>query len=618
MDRVKQILGALSQFTRVDVYRRFLPYLRPYAWTMATIVLVEIGLIGLTLLQPWMTKILWDNAFNHQPLPNWLTKVFWFLRSGSAVRIVLFAVLGSLVLRVFRHTVDFVLNYLVKVRIRNGINFTFKTDLFHHLQRLSFSYHDRTSVGDSLYRINNDTGFVSDMIYSNPRYLFTSLLQLVAMMSIVANLDWVIAVLAVAVAPIHYISISFYSKLFKQKSLRVRAMESKVQTIIQEVLSCLRVVKAFGQEDREHKRLVESGWETIRARVRLELQRGLFSEALGWVSSLDSTIIMLICAFRVLGGHITVGELLVITAYVGEIHGPIETLGSTLTDMQSTMIDAERAMQILNLEPEIQDRPGAKTIEHVEGAIVFEHVSFSYEPDKPVLHDIDMVTSPGQVMAIVGPTGAGKTTASSLIARFYEPTSGRITLDGHDLRDLTLRTLRANIALVLQEPVLFSGTMRDNIAYGRPDATMEEIEAAARAANAYDFISVLPKAFDTEVGERGVRLSGGERQRISIARAFLKDAPVLILDEPTSSVDSRTEEVILDALDRLMLGRTTFIIAHRLSTIRHADQILVIDKGRIVERGTHDELLRFDGLYAHLFRIQSRGLRQVRTAAAGV
>lgn len=613
---MSRILGKISGYFNVGVYRRFLPYLRPYALAVVGVVITEVAVIGLTLLQPWMTKILIDNGLNHQPLPGWIERDFSFLANGGAVRIILFAIFGALFLQLSRHVVDFVLDYVIKVRIRNGINFTFKTDMFHHLQRLSFSYHDRSTVGDSIYRVNNDTSFVSDMVYSNPRYLFTSLVQLAAIMGIVANLDWVIAVLAVAVAPIHYVSIGFYTKLFKQKSLRVRAMESKVQTIIQEVLSCLRVVKAFGQEDRERQRLVDSGWEAIRARVKLEIQRGFFSQALGWVSRLDGTLIMLICAFRVLGGHITIGELLVVMSYVGQIHDPIQTLGSTLTDIQSSMIDAERALQILDIEPEIQDRPNAEELDCVEGAIAFQGVDFSYEPDKPVLHDINIVASPGQVTAIVGPTGAGKTTTASLIARFYDPKSGCVMLDGHDLRDLKLRTLRNNIALVLQEPVLFSGTLRENIAYGRLDASMDEIEAAARAANAHDFISALPGGYDSEVGERGVRLSGGERQRISIARAFLKDAPVLILDEPTSSVDSRTEEVILDALDRLMIGRTTFIIAHRLSTVRHADQILVMDKGRIIERGTHDELLNVGGLYAHLFRIQSRGLREVRVAAS--
>jgi ATP-binding cassette, subfamily B, bacterial len=616
MNRNRQFSRKVAKWFRTDVYRRFFPYLRPYTLPMAFVIVLELGEMALNLTEPWMTKILIDSGLSGQPLPAWMKRVFGFLASGTAVRIVLFAVLGGLALRLIRHAVDFILENVIKVRIRNGINFKFSTDMFNHLQRLSFSYHDRTTVGDSVYRVNNDTGFLSTMIYSNPRYLFHSILQLTAIMGIVVHLDWVVAVLAVAVAPIHYTSIGFYSKLFKEKSLRIRAMESRVQTIVYEVLSCLRVVKAFGQEEREHKRLMDHGWEAIHARVRLDIQREVFSQALAWVSRLDVTIIFLVGALRVLGGHITIGELMVVMAYVGQIHDPIQTLGDTLSNIQGAMIDAERALQVLDVEPEIQDRPAAKTLETVRGAVVFENVNFAYNEERPVVCDINLSVHPGMVVGIVGPTGAGKTTLASLIMRFYDPASGRVTLDGHDLRDLTIQTLRDNIALVLQEPILFSGTVRNNIAYGCPDAPMEEIEAAAKAANAHEFIAALPDGYDSEVGERGVQLSGGERQRVAIARTFLKNAPVLILDEPTSSVDSRTEEVILDALDRLMEGRTTFIIAHRLSTIRHSDCIVVLDKGRIVETGTHDELMATNSLYANFYRIQSSGLRQRRARAA--
>jgi ABC-type multidrug transport system fused ATPase/permease subunit len=302
--------------------------------------------------------------------------------------------------------------------------------------------------------------------------------------------------------------------------------------------------------------------------------------------------------------------MLVILAYVSDIHGPIEEIGTTLADVQHSYASAERALQVMDTVREVRDRPEAKALERVAGAVGFQDVCFAYDPAHPVLHRVNFSAEPGEVVAIVGPTGAGKTTLASLLIRFYDPASGRVTLDGHDLRDLAVQTLRQNIALVLQEPILFSGTILDNIAYGRPGAAVEEVVAAARAANAHDFIMALPNGYASEVGERGVRLSGGERQRLCVARAFLMDAPVLILDEPTSSIDSRTELVIIEALDRLMVGRTTFIIAHRLSTVRRADQILVLDEGRVKEQGTHAELLNRGGLYAELYRIQAGGLRR--------
>jgi ABC-type multidrug transport system fused ATPase/permease subunit len=279
-------------------------------------------------------------------------------------------------------------------------------------------------------------------------------------------------------------------------------------------------------------------------------------------------------------------------------------------------VSAERVFEVLEIEPEIKDRPGAKPLANVEGNVVFEEVDFGYDPSRTVVHQVNFAARAGDVVALVGPTGAGKSTLASLLMRFYDPDSGRITLDGEDLRDLSVRTLRDNVALVLQESVLFSGSIRDNIAYGKPDASLEEIISAAKAANAHEFISNLPEGYDSQAGERGVRLSGGERQRIAVARAFLKNAPVLILDEPTSSLDSRTETVILDVLDRLMAGRTTFIIAHRLSTVRYADQILVLDKGRIVESGVHEELLLSNGLYSQLHRIQNGALRDRRLRGA--
>jgi ABC-type multidrug transport system fused ATPase/permease subunit len=610
---MRRILSKLSRYFRWDVYRRLLPYIWPYRLPMAVVILFSLACTGISLIEPWGMKILVDNALGGQPLPAWLQQAFFFLPLTNAHALVLFAVLGALALGLIRNVLEIVADYL-KSRINNGINTRFAADLFNHFLRLSFRYHDRTTVGDSIYLVSNDTSFVSTLIWSNFRHLLTALVSFAGMLWIVVQLDWLLAVLALAVGPVQYLSLIVYNKLFKERSKRIRVMQSKVHSIMQEVLTGLRVVKAFGKEGSEQERLENYWWGALRGRLRLDFHQGLFSFAVRFFSKLDRTLILLIGSFHVIQGRLSVGELLVILTYVSQIQDPLELIGDVLYNMQNSLISAERVFAVIDVEPDIQDRPGAREIRRAQGAIAFRNVDFAYREGHRVLHHINLIVHPGEVVALVGPTGAGKTTVSSLVARFYDPASGTVTLDGHDVRDLTVRTLRDNIALVLQEPLLFTGTLRDNIAYARPDASMAEVEAAARAANAHDFISALPDGYDTEVGERGVTLSGGERQRVCIARAFLKDAPVLILDEPTSSVDLRTEVVILEALDRLMIGRTTFIIAHRLSTVRRADQILVLDKGRIVERGRHDELLRHNGLYAELVGLQAGGV-QIHAAA---
>jgi ATP-binding cassette subfamily B protein/subfamily B ATP-binding cassette protein MsbA len=596
----------LRRYFRASLYARLAPYLRPYRVSIVVVLVILVAQVGVGLVEPWSLQILVDNGLRGSPFPGWVYTVMPFLTNGAAI--VVFAVVGAIIVRLFGNALELVGDFF-KSRVNSGVTLRFQADLFQHLQRLSLSFHDQTSVGDSLYRLNNDTGFVSTLLWGNFRHLATAGLSLVGMVWIVMRLDWKLALIALSVAPFLYGGVHFYSKYFKEKSKRVKSMEGRSLSVLHEVLSCLRVVKAFGQEEREQLRFEDNAWAALRARLRLSVEQSLFSSGMGLVTKLSRSLVLLIGGLHVLSGQLSIGELLVIMAYVAQIHGPLETIGQTLSDMQLSMASAERVLEILDVEPEIRDRPGAKTLDRAAGMVAFDHVTFAYRPGQPVLQGISFRAEPGEVIAVVGPTGAGKTTLANLIVRFYDPALGRVCLDGHDLRDLTIRTLRDNIALVIQEPILFTGSIRDNIAYGRPDASTAEIEAAAKAANAHDFIAALPMGYDTNPGERGGRLSGGERQRVAIARAFLKNAPVLILDEPTSSVDSRTELVILEALDRLMVGRTTFIIAHRLSTIRRADHILVVEHGRIVEQGRHADLLEREGLYSQLYRIQTRGLR---------
>ena len=371
----------------------------------------------------------------------------------------------------------------------------------------------------------------------------------------------------------------------------------------------LRVIVAFGREPYEYQRFHRQGEQAIEARVQLTVRQTLFNLAVNLTTAAGTALVLGFGAYRVLEGRLTAGQLLVVMSYIGLVYKPLETISYTLGLLQERFVSLQIAFKLLDTEPEIKDAPNARRIQRAQGHIRFEGVHFQYNRRPETLKAISFEVKAGQVAAIVGPTGAGKTTLISLLPRFYDPQQGRIYLDDHDIHELAVKSLREQISIVLQEPLLFSGTIAENIRYGRLEASMDEVIEAAKAANAHDFVMRLPKQYETPIGERGTQLSGGERQRISVARAFLKDAPILILDEPTSAIDSMTESIILDALDRLMVGRTTFMIAHRLSTIRHADLILVINHGQLVEKGTHEELLRRNGLYEQLHDMQTRSER---------
>jgi ABC-type multidrug transport system fused ATPase/permease subunit len=435
--------------------------------------------------------------------------------------------------------------------------------------------------------------------------LAQSAITLVGMFWIVFRIDPWLSLLAMSVVPFLYYSVGYYVTHVQARLMRVREMEGESLAIVHESMSMLRVIVAFGREDHEHRRFREQGKRAVDERVKVTVRQTLFTLAVNTSTAVGTALVLGFGAYRALHGNITPGQLLVVLAYIAAVYRPLEAISTTVGQLQDMLVMLKIAFGLLDTEPEIKDAPGAVAVGRAQGRVTFQDVGFSYSGRSDTLSGVSFEAEPGQVVAIVGPTGAGKSTLVSLIPRFYDPQVGRILLDRRDTRKITVKSLRAQVSIVLQEPLLFSGTIAENIRYGRLDATDAEIVEAAKAANAHEFIERLPQKYDTVIGERGVTLSGGERQRISVARAFLKDAPVLILDEPTSSIDSRTEAVILDALDRLMVGRTTFMIAHRLSTVRKADLILVVDRGRIVERGTHDELLRACGLYRQLHDMQS-------------
>jgi ATP-binding cassette, subfamily B, bacterial len=435
--------------------------------------------------------------------------------------------------------------------------------------------------------------------------ILQSIATLVGMFVIALNISVTLTLLAASVVPFIYYSTGYYVKRIEPRLIQVRGMEGESLSIVHEAMAMLRVIVPFGLEPYHYARFREQGERAVAARVDLTVRQTAYTVFVNVMTAIGTALVLGFGAYQILQGELTGGRLLVMLTYIAAVYQPLEQMSATVSSLQEQFVNVRGALDLRDAQVEIEDAPGAREIGRVEGDVAFEGVHFSYQQRVDTLKDISFEAQAGQRVALVGPTGAGKTTLISLLPRFYDPARGRILLDGIDIRKLTLKSLRRQISIVLQEPLLFSGSIAENIRYGRLGASMEEVVEAAKDANAHDFIMRLPDQYGTKLGERGAQLSGGERQRISVARAFLKDAPICILDEPTSSIDSRTEAVILDSLERLMAGRTTFMIAHRLSTVRNADLVLVLNHGELVEQGTHDELIGRESLYQQLHIAQT-------------
>jgi ATP-binding cassette subfamily B protein/subfamily B ATP-binding cassette protein MsbA len=582
---------------------RLLRYLRPH-WRDVAIVLASTGAgVALEVLRPWPTKILVDHILGAQPVPASLARAVAWLPGPAGTAGLLFWVCVATVLIFFVGTLATMVTTGASVRLGQRLVFDLGADLFAHLQRLSLVFHSRRETGDTIARVTGDPYGLQTLVTGALLPLFQAVVTLLAMFAIMWRLEPSLTVLAMVVAPFLGIAIKVFGVPMQARHRVRRDLEGQIMSLVQQTLSALPAVQAFTREDIEQSRFRRYADDTVTAYRRSIAADMWFKLVVGLVTSVGTAAIMWLGATYALEGRLSVGTVLVFIAYLASLYAPLNAITYTASTLRQTAANAERVLEILDTPPDLRDAPDARDVP-LRGHVRFERVTFGYEPGRPVLREVSLEASPGQVVAIVGPTGAGKTTLVNLLIRFFDPWEGRVLIDGHDVRTLRIRGLRQQVAMVLQEPFIFPLTVAENIAYGRPDASADEIVRAAVAANADAFVGRLPDGYDARVGERGATLSGGEKQRLSIARALLKDAPILVLDEPTSALDARTESLLLDALDRLMKGRTTFVIAHRLSTIRNADRILVLDGGAIVEQGRHEDLLARDGLYASFYRRQ--------------
>jgi len=588
---------------RVPNQLRLLRYARPHSRGVGALLATMIVDIAIDLLKPWPLKLVIDNVLGHHTAPHLVTAVL--PGSSSPHGLLAWAAIGTVAIFALGTASSTFYNYF-SLRIGQRMTFQLASDLFAHLQRLSLIFHSRQPLGDTIARVTGDSYCVSTFVTDALVPAVQALAMLGAMFFVMWTLEPTLALVALGVVPFLAVVIRFMAEPMKDRSREQRDLEGHMVSVVEQTLSAVPAVQAFTRETVEQQRFRHYADRTVVAYLRATLAGIWFEVVSGIITTVGTAAIIYVGSDLALRGKLTPGTIIVFLSYLSSLYDPLDSITHTAQTVQQAAAEADRCMEILDTEPAIQDRPGAEEA-RITGPIRYEHVTFGYEPDRPAIKDVSLEAKPGEVVAIVGETGAGKTTLVNLLVRFYDPWSGRITIGGTDIRDLRHRSLRGQIGLVLQDPFIFPLTIRDNIAYGRPDAPLEDIVAAATAANAHDFISRLADGYDSEVGQHGATLSGGEKQRLSIARAFLKDAPVLILDEPTSALDARTESLLLEALERLMAGRITFVIAHRLSTIRRADQILVVARGEIAERGSHAQLVEAGGLYADLHRRQVYG-----------
>jgi len=579
--------------------------LRPHRGMLVLAFIAVLGEAGTDLLEPWPLKIVFDYVFGTKHMPAWMSGLIGGTFGLTKVAILHFAVLAVIVIAVAGALSSYAEKYLT-TSVGSWVMHDLRGVLYHHIQRLSLAYHDHKPAGDLISTVTADIDSIQDFISQALLGILVNVLTLIGMLAVMFYLNWRFTLIALSITPFLFLVVYTYTHRIKQASRALRKKEGEVVSVVAEVLGSIRVVKAFAREDYEEARLAQQSLENVEIALRARSLKAKLAPVVQVIVAVGTCLVLWYGVNLVLTEQMTSGSLLVFLLYLGKMYKPMRDLSKMTDTMSKAAVGYERIRAVIETENEVRNLPGARKAPSLKGAIEFEHVDFGYDKRYPTLTNVNLRIEPGQLAALVGPTGAGKSTITGLIGRFYDPQKGVVKIDGEDIRNYKMKSLRRQMSFVLQETLLFRAPVWQNIAYGKPEATREEILRAAELANADEFIKNMPQQYDTMVGEKGVTLSGGQRQRIAIARAIIRNSPILILDEPTSGLDAASEELVFEALGRLMEGRTTIVIAHRLATIRRADVIFVIDHGTIVESGTYEQLIAAGGLFAKLHEIQFR------------
>jgi ATP-binding cassette, subfamily B, bacterial len=589
--------------------------LRPHVSALSLGLLAVMGEGAANLLEPWPLKIVLDDVFKTRQVHGWLNRFIYSSVGYDKIAILKFACIAVLAIAVLDAICSYAEKYLT-TSVGQWVTHDLRRVLYSHIQRLSLAYHDHKQTGDLISRVTSDIDAIQSFITTGLLSTLINLITLVGMVTVMFYINWRFTLIALSVAPVLFMIVYTYTRRIKKASRAVRKKEGEIVSVIEEVLGSIRVVKAFAREDYELHRLEEESLEGVEISLRARGLKAKLTPIVQIIVAVGTCLVLWFGTRMVLSTTLSAGSLIVFILYLGKMYKPMQEL-SKMTDAYSkAAVGYERIQEVLQTDNEVKDLPRSRPAPRFRGQVEFEHVHFYYTQDTPVLKDVSSKVEAGQVAALVGPTGAGKTTIISLIPRFYDPISGTVKIDGTDIRQFRQKSLRQQISFVLQETVLFHAPVWQNIAYGKPEATRGEILKAAELANASEFIEKLPDGYNTVLGERGMTLSGGQRQRIAIARAIIRNTPILILDEPTSDLDASSEKLVFEALDRLMEGKSTIVIAHRLSTVRKADVIFVVKNGDIVDTGKHDDLLQRGGLYSELYRLQYGEQSEVEAPAS--